>query len=136
MVEPHRLSPKGQFMPKTHPPYTPEFRRQMVALVRAVRDPDDLAKEFEPTAQSIRNWFAVADKREGRRPEADGALTLAEREELARLRRENKYLRLEHDILSRATAWFARETNIGLPPEGWRGEIRALRCRRYAGLGS
>ena len=40
-------------MPKTHPPYTPEFRRQMVDLVRAGRSPDELAREFEPTAQSI-----------------------------------------------------------------------------------
>ncbi len=47
-------------MPKTRPPYSPEFRRQMVDLVRAGRDPDDLAREFEPTAQSIRNWVAVA----------------------------------------------------------------------------
>ena len=99
-------------MPKTRPPYAPEFRRQMVALVRAGRDPDDLANEFEPTAQSIRNGVAVADKRECHRPEAGGALSSAEREELARLRRENKQLRLERDILSRATAWFARETNI------------------------
>jgi transposase len=99
-------------MPKTRPPYPPEFRRQMVDLVRAGRDPEDLAKEFEPTAQSIRNWIAVADKREGRRPEASDALTSAEREELLKLRRENKQLRLERDILSRATAWFARETNI------------------------
>ena len=45
-------------MPKTRPPYSPEFRRQMVDLVRAGRDPDDLAREFEPTAQSIRNWVA------------------------------------------------------------------------------
>jgi transposase len=41
-------------MAKTRPPYSPEFRRQMVELVRAGRDADDLAREFEPTAQSIR----------------------------------------------------------------------------------
>jgi transposase len=99
-------------MPKTRPPYPPEFRRQMVDLVRAGRDPEDLAKEFEPTAQSIRNWIAVADKRAGRRPEAADTVNSAEREELLKLRRENKQLRLERDILSRATAWFARETNI------------------------
>ena len=99
-------------MPKTRPPYSPEFRRQMVDLVRAGRDPEDLAKEFEPTAQSIRNWIAVADRREGRRPEAADTVSSAEREELLKLRRENKQLRLERDILSRATAWFARETNI------------------------
>jgi transposase-like protein len=45
-------------MAKTRPPYSPEFRRQIVDLVRAGRDPDDLAREFEPTAQSIRHWVA------------------------------------------------------------------------------
>ena len=50
-------------MAKTRLPYSPEFRRQMVELVRAGRDPDDLAREFEPTAQSIRNWIARADKK-------------------------------------------------------------------------
>ena len=99
-------------MPKTRPPYPPEFRRQMVDLVHAGRDPEDLAKEFEPTAQSIRNWVAVADKRDGCRPGAAGTLNSAEHEELLKLRRENKQLRQERDILSRATAWFARETNI------------------------
>ena len=102
-------------MAKTHPPYAPEFRRQMVELVRAGRDPADLAREFEPSSQAIRNWVAQADRREGRReakPAADAGLSAAEREELTRLRRENKQLRLERDILSRATAWFARETGV------------------------
>jgi transposase len=103
-------------MPKTRPPYSPEFRRQMVDLVRAGRDPADLAREFEPTAQSISHWVAQADRQEGRREEKGGGLTAAERDELARLRRENKQLRLERDILSRAAAWFARET--GTIPSG------------------
>ena len=107
-------------MPKTHPAYAPEFRRQMVELVRAGRDPADLAREFEPSAQAIRNWVAVADRKEGRREAkpapAAAALNAAEREELARLRRENKQLRQERDILSRAAAWFARET--GTIPSG------------------
>ena len=98
-------------MPKTHPPYSPEFRRQMVELVRAGRSPEDLAREFEPTAQSIGIWVAQADRAKGRREAAQpAALTTAERDELARLRRENKQLRLEQDILSKAAAWFARET--------------------------
>ena len=100
-------------MAKTHPPYAPEFRRQMIELVRAGRDPADLAREFEPSSQAIRNWVAQADRQDGRReakPAADTGLSAAEREELSRLRRENKQLRLERDILSRATAWFARET--------------------------
>jgi transposase len=49
-------------MSKTRPPDAPEFRRQMVELVRAGRDPEDLSREFEPTAQSIRNWVAQADR--------------------------------------------------------------------------
>jgi transposase len=105
-------------MAKTHPPYAPEFRRQMVELVRAGRDPADLAREFEPSSQAIRNWVAQADRHDGRREAksaADAGLSAAEREELTRLRRENQQLRLERDILSRATAWFARETGV-LPP--------------------
>jgi len=84
-------------MAKTRPPYTPEFRHQMVELVRVGRSPEKLAEEFEPTAQSIRNWVAQADRDSGRR--TDG-LTTAEREELERLRRENRQLKLERDILS------------------------------------
>ncbi len=106
-------------MPKTRPPYTPEFRQQMVDLVRAGRDPQDLAREFEPSAQAIRNWVAEADRQDGRRepkPERPTRPDAAERDELARLRRENKQLRLERDILSRAAAWFARET--GAVPSG------------------
>lgn len=76
-------------MPKTRPPYAPEFRRQMVELVRAGRDPAGLAREFEPSAQAIRNWVLQADLAEGRREAkptvADGTLTAAEREGLARL---------------------------------------------------
>jgi transposase len=95
-------------MPKTHPPYAPEFRQQIIDLVRAGRSPDDLAREFEPSAQAIRNWVKQADLDNGKRQ--DG-LTTDEREELKRLRRENKQLRLEREILSKAAAWFARETN-------------------------
>ena len=101
-------------MAKTRPPYTAEFRRQMVDLVHAGRTPEQLAEEFEPTAQSIRNWVAQADRDAGRR--GDG-LTSTEREELERLRRENRQLKLERDILSKAAAWFARETNT-IPPKG------------------
>ena len=101
-------------MAKTRPPYTAEFRRQMVDLVHAGRTPEQLAEEFEPTAQSIRNWVAQAERDAGRR--GDG-LTSAEREELERLRRENRQLKLERDILSKAAAWFARETNT-IPPKG------------------
>lgn len=73
-------------MPKTRAPYAPEFRRQMVDLVRAGRDPDDLAREFGPTAQSIRNWVAVAGAKVGGREEKSSAP--ADADELVRLRRE------------------------------------------------
>src|SRR6516165_9627921 len=101
-------------MAKTRPPYTPEFRRQMVELVRAGRSPEELAQEFEPTAQSIRNWVGQAECDAGR---GGNRLTTAEREELTQLRRENRQLRLERDILSKAAAWFARETNT-IPSRG------------------
>jgi transposase len=94
-------------MGKKKRPYAAEFRGRMIELVRAGRSPESLAEEFEPTAQSIRNWVAQADRDEGRR--ADG-LTSAEHEELTRLKRENRQLKLERDILSKAAAWFARET--------------------------
>jgi len=89
-------------MGKTRAAYPPEFRRQMVDLVRAGRSPEELAREFEPTAQSIRNWLAQSERNAGR---GDGGLTTAEREELNRLRRENRQLRLEREILSKAAAW-------------------------------
>jgi transposase len=62
-------------MPKTHPPYSPEFRRQLVDLVRARRSPEELAPEFEPTAQSIGAWVAAADKQEGPTGGADRGLS-------------------------------------------------------------
>ncbi len=95
-------------MPPTHPPYSAEFRRQMIELVRSGRSPDELAKEFEPSGQTIRNWVRQADLDSGRRQ--DG-LTTSEREELNRLRRENKRLREEREILSKAAAWFAKEAD-------------------------
>lgn len=100
-------------MSKTRPPYTPEFRRQMIELVRSGRNPRDLAREFEPSDQTIRNWVAQADLDDGRR--TDG-ITSAEREELTRLRRETRRLREEREILSKAAAWFARETDT-VPPK-------------------
>ena len=94
-------------MPKSHARYAPEYRRRIIELVRAGRNPDELAKEFAPTAQSIRNWVTQADLDEGRRH--DG-LTSEERQELTRLRGENRILREEREILSKAAAWFATET--------------------------
>ena len=83
-------------MPKSHKPYPLELKKRLVELARAGRNPEELAEKFEPTAQSIRNWVTQADRDDGRRQ--DG-LTTEERQELHRLRRENKTLRQEHDIL-------------------------------------
>jgi len=97
---------------KTRPAYPPEFRRRMVELVRSGRTPEELGHEFEPSAQSIRSWVRQADLDEGHRH--DG-LTTEEREELVRLRRENRTLREEREILKKAAAWFAQETTTSNP---------------------
>jgi transposase len=81
----------------------------MVELVRAGRSPEELSREFEPTAQSISNWVAQADREEGKRK--DG-LTSVERDELRQLRKENRQLKLEREILSKAAAWFAQESVV------------------------
>lgn len=95
-------------MPKSRPPYPLEFRNQIIALVRAGRTPAELAEEFEPTAQTISNWIAQADRDDGQRH--DG-LTSTEREELRKLRRENRQLREAREILAKAAAWVAQETH-------------------------
>jgi transposase len=79
----------------------------MIELVRAGRSPEELARKFEPSAAAIRNWVTQADRDEGRR--ADG-MTSEEHEELRRLRRENRVLREEREILRKAAAWFVKET--------------------------
>jgi len=103
-------------MGRRHKEYPEEFRRQIVELNRAGRSALSLAKEFEPTEQTIRNWIKQAQIDAGERK--DG-LTSTESEELRRLRRENKQLKMERDILSKAAAWFARET--GTIPDGSSG---------------
>jgi len=95
-------------MPRTRPPYSAEFRQQLVQLVAAGRTPEELSREFEPSAPTIRQWAVQAARDAGQR--SDG-LTTAEQEEVRRLRREVKQLRLEREILAKAAAWFARETN-------------------------
>lgn len=95
-------------MPKSHRPYPPEYRQRIVELVRKGRTPEELARQFEPSAQCIRNWVRQADRDDGHRQ--DG-LTTDEREELRRLRRENRTLREERAILKNAAAWFARESS-------------------------
>ena len=87
--------------------YPPEYRERLVELARSGRSPASLAREFEPSEQTIRNWVRRADVDEGFR--SDGTTTEA-RSELRRLKRENKRLRMERDILRKAAAWSARET--------------------------
>ena len=94
-------------MPQNHRPYPLEFRQRIVELARKGRTAEELGRQFEPSAQCIRNWVRQADRDEGHRQ--DG-LTTAEQEELRRLRRENRALREEREILGKAAAWFARET--------------------------
>ncbi len=101
-------------MPKKRVRYPPEFRREMVGLVRSGRSPESLAREFEPSSGAIRNRVGQADLDEGRR--ADG-LTTKEREEVRRLRREVRRLRMERDILKKAAAWFAMESG-SIPGRG------------------
>ena len=97
---------------KSRRAYPAEFRQELVQLMRSGRSPEELAREFEPSAQTIRNWAAQADRDAGRR--ADG-LTTDERLELQQLRRDNARLREEREILKKAAAWFARETGT-IPP--------------------
>ena len=94
-------------MPLTHQPYAPEYRRRIVELARAGRSIKELAREFEPTAETIRQWIKQAGLDDGLR--SDG-LTTSDREELNQLRRENRVLREEREILAKAAAWFAQET--------------------------
>jgi transposase len=80
----------------------------MVELVHAGRNPEELSREFEPSAESIRNWVRQSGGK--KESQAEESLRPAEREELRRLRQENRRLREEREILAKAAAWFARET--------------------------
>lgn len=94
-------------MPKSKPPYPSEFRIQIVELARAGRTPEELSREFGISSQSVRNWLRQADADEARPGARPQTLSTEEREELARLRRENRQLKQERDILAKATTWFA-----------------------------
>ena len=89
--------------------YTPEYRHQIVELVRSGRGVRELSKEFGVSIWSIRNWVKQAARDAGT---GDQGLTSTEREELTRLKHEVRQLRQEREILSKAAAWFARETIV------------------------
>ncbi len=114
-------------MGKTRKPYPLKFRQQMVELVRAGRTPEALAREFEPTAQTIRNWVAQADRDAGCR---NDGLTSAERDELRRLRREVRQLKLEREILAKAAGRYRSGERLGTTEifEAVEGEPGRLPC--------
>lgn len=99
-------------MPRTRRPYPQDFRDRIVELARNGRKPSELADEFEPTEQTIRNWMKQADRDDGKTADR---LSTDEREELRELRKKLRQMKQERDILAKATAWFARETE-DLPP--------------------
>ncbi len=94
-------------VPKTRPAYPDEFRREAVQMLRAGRSPRELAQSLGVSEQTLRNWRR--QDQIDRRERADG-LTSDERDELRRLRRENARLKQERDLLKRAAAFFAKET--------------------------
>ena len=93
-------------MPRSRPAHPPKFQQRLIELVHAGRSPEELAKEFEPTAQTIPNWVARVEANAGKHP---ALLSGSEREELGRIRKENRNLRVEREILARTSAQFARE---------------------------
>ena len=98
-------------MPKTNPPYPPEFRRESIRLVRSApeeRTISRIARELGVCAETLRNWVKQGEIDAGERQ----GLTTEERQELARLRKENKTLRQEREIPRKATAFFASEDGI------------------------
>ena len=92
-------------MSKSPRRYTEEFRRQMIDLVRTGRTPEELSREFEPSAQAIRNWVTASETDDGTSED----WSESERRELREAKQEIRRLREERDILKKAAVWFAQE---------------------------
>ena|SRR5260221_8405649 len=96
-------------MPRTRPPYPPEFRREAIRLLRSgVRSKAQLAAELGCSPQTLSNWLRQDQADAGER---EDMLSSEERAHLRELERENRVLRQEREILKRAAAFFARETD-------------------------
>ena len=94
-------------MPKTRPPYPEQFRREAVGLLRSGRSIPDVAESLGVSLQTLRNW---SKQEQADRGERHDTLTSAERVELRELRKRVRRVEQERDILTRATALLARET--------------------------
>jgi transposase len=95
--------------PRRRRSFTPEFKAEIVELCqRGDRSVGQVAKDFDLTETAVRDWVKQAERDAGTRD--DGGLTSEERKELAQLRRENRRLKEDVEILKRATAFFAKET--------------------------
>jgi transposase len=99
----------GKKKPRPRRSFTPEFKAEIVELCqRGDRPVRQVARDFDLTETAVREWVKQAGRDAGTRQ--DGGLTSAERQELAELRRENRRLREDVEILKRATVFFAKET--------------------------
>ena len=95
--------------PRRRRSFTPKFNAEIVdRCQQGDRSAGQVAKDFDLTETAVRDWVKQAERDTGTRD--DGGLASAERKELAQLRRENRRLREDVEILKRATAFFARET--------------------------
>lgn len=96
-------------MPPTRPPYPPEFKEEAIRLMLSSdKSLARISRELDVAEQTLRNWRKQEEIDEGERE----GLSTDEKEELRRLRRENKILRQEKEVLRKAAAFFAREDGI------------------------
>jgi transposase len=99
----------GRKKPRPRRAFTPEFKAEIVELCqRGDRSVGQVARDFDLTETAVREWVKQAERDAGTRQ--DGGLTSEERRELGELRRENRRLREDVEVLKRATAFFAKET--------------------------